>query len=427
MEGLKKLFKYLKTNFLWTKIVNPKDISEPIVKAIQGKENPSEFKVNNPNDIYNPIVSAIENKQYPSFPEIPSFPDLKPEFSKLGETFKEEIKKLDKEIVVKNDLSQLLSLFRTNKDKGDLIKVLKEIRDKRTPEQIDYTPIINSLISVVENKNIDLSKIESLLETISKLKTFEIPQNLINKDRIKVEVDRTGGGGWNPGETTLINKAGIPQNPPTYEKQNEIIEKLTDLIEAQGDISIDAEQINLNTDGIETLLTSIRDYLDTVETKLQSLIDKDFATQTTLALIKAKTDNLDTALSGIKTGTDKIPSSPAQESGNLASIKSKTDNIPTNPTSEATTITEYNITMTNANTEYSQALPANTKQIQVQCRGSYDVRYAFTTNKVATPTAPYFTLKAGMSIHEDKLNLSSKTIYFACGTASQVVELLVLT
>jgi len=95
--------------------------------------------------------------------------------------------------------------------------------------------------------------------------------------------------------------------------------------------------------------------------------------------------------------------------------------------SPATTISEYNITMTNADTEYSQALPTNTKIIQFQCRGDYDVRYAFTTGKVATPTAPYFTLKAGCTAQEDSISLSGKTIYFACSTAAQVIELLVFT
>ena len=95
------------------------------------------------------------------------------------------------------------------------------------------------------------------------------------------------------------------------------------------------------------------------------------------------------------------------------------------PTS--TTITEYAVTLTNANTEYSQALPANTKMVQFRCRGLYDVRYSFTTGKVATPTNPYQTLLAGLSAHDDKLNLSSKTLYLACSTAGQVVEMTVYT
>jgi len=101
--------------------------------------------------------------------------------------------------------------------------------------------------------------------------------------------------------------------------------------------------------------------------------------------------------------------------------------VATSTDTRATTPNEYNITMTNADTEYSQALPSGTKAIQFQCRGDYDIRYSFTAGKVATPTAPYFTLKAGCAAQEDNLNLSGKTIYFACSTAGQVVELLVFT
>ncbi len=92
-----------------------------------------------------------------------------------------------------------------------------------------------------------------------------------------------------------------------------------------------------------------------------------------------------------------------------------------------TTINEYNTTCTVADTEYSQALPAATKKIQFINRASYDLRYAFTTGKVAGPTAPYFTLKAGQTYFEIDLDLTSKTIYFASSHAGDVVELLVFS
>ena len=90
----------------------------------------------------------------------------------------------------------------------------------------------------------------------------------------------------------------------------------------------------------------------------------------------------------------------------------------------ATTVTEYNTTMTNADTEYSQALPAGTKKFQIRVRDGTAARYAFTTGKVAGPTSPYFTLGAGEVYYEDNLNLTTKTIYFACGSAGKIIELL---
>lgn len=83
-----------------------------------------------------------------------------------------------------------------------------------------------------------------------------------------------------------------------------------------------------------------------------------------------------------------------------------------------------NITMASANTEYSTALPANTVAMTFQCRGDYDIRFSYQTGKVASPTAPYMTLKAGMIYYETNLDLTSKTLYVACPTAAQVVEVI---
>ena len=90
----------------------------------------------------------------------------------------------------------------------------------------------------------------------------------------------------------------------------------------------------------------------------------------------------------------------------------------------ATTPVIYNVEMTNLDTQYSQALPANTKILEFNCREEgFDVRYSFETGKVATPTAPYKTLKAGAIKTVDGLNLTSKTLYFACGTAAKNIEI----
>ena len=89
----------------------------------------------------------------------------------------------------------------------------------------------------------------------------------------------------------------------------------------------------------------------------------------------------------------------------------------------ATTPTVYNITLTVANTEYSQALPANTKDLRFRCRTLYDVRFAWVTGKVATPTAPYLTLSAGCDYCSDGNNLASQALFLASATAGVVVEL----
>jgi hypothetical protein len=89
------------------------------------------------------------------------------------------------------------------------------------------------------------------------------------------------------------------------------------------------------------------------------------------------------------------------------------------------TPTIYNVTLTNAVTEYSQAMPANCRRITWQCRTAFDVIYAFVTGKVAGPTAPYMTLKAARAYDSGVINQAAapSTLYLASATAGVVVEI----
>lgn len=100
----------------------------------------------------------------------------------------------------------------------------------------------------------------------------------------------------------------------------------------------------------------------------------------------------------------------------------------------ARTPTTYNLTLTNADTEYSQALPANTRQFSIQCRTGYDVRMAFVTGKVATSAAPYATIKANGAYSSpesvdvaNSLQSASLTLYFASSQAGVVMEIICWT
>jgi hypothetical protein len=88
----------------------------------------------------------------------------------------------------------------------------------------------------------------------------------------------------------------------------------------------------------------------------------------------------------------------------------------------ATTPLEDNVPMTNADTQYSSVLPAGCKKFSIQVRDGTAARFAFTTGKVATSIAHYETLPADSIYYEDNLNLTSKTIYFACAVAGKVME-----
>ena len=98
-----------------------------------------------------------------------------------------------------------------------------------------------------------------------------------------------------------------------------------------------------------------------------------------------------------------------------------------NQQAAVTAATIYNVTMTSADTEYSQALPANTKRFSLQCLTNFDVRFAFVTGKVAAPTAPYALVRAGMNYYEENLNLAAVTVYVACADAAKVAEIVAWT
>lgn len=91
---------------------------------------------------------------------------------------------------------------------------------------------------------------------------------------------------------------------------------------------------------------------------------------------------------------------------------------------KATTPVIYNVTMTNLDTEYSQALPANVKKYTIQTRDGTAFRMAFEAGKVAAPTEPYFSIETDGFHHEDSIEPASLTLYFACGSAGKVAEIL---
>ena len=90
--------------------------------------------------------------------------------------------------------------------------------------------------------------------------------------------------------------------------------------------------------------------------------------------------------------------------------------------------TIYNTTMTNADTEYSQAL-TGVHKLAVNVRGGVadnSFRLAFVTGKVATPTAPYLSIPANQQYLLDNVNIANMTIYIAGSVAGMIVEIEVI-
>ncbi len=87
--------------------------------------------------------------------------------------------------------------------------------------------------------------------------------------------------------------------------------------------------------------------------------------------------------------------------------------------------TILNVTMTSSNTEYSLTIPAGTKKLQLATADGTAFRVAFEANKVASPTAPYFTVPANTMLDlTDVYFDSAETLYVACGSASKVAQVL---
>lgn len=114
-------------------------------------------------------------------------------------------------------------------------------------------------------------------------------------------------------------------------------------------------------------------------------------------------------------------------SGPLTDTQLRATAVPVD--SKTATPTLYNITCTAADTEYSQALPANCRRVELQARSEAAIRLAFGTGKVAGPVAPYMTLKSGDAYDSGPINqgASPSTLYLASAVAGTVVEILAWT
>ena len=86
----------------------------------------------------------------------------------------------------------------------------------------------------------------------------------------------------------------------------------------------------------------------------------------------------------------------------------------------------YNVDMTTADTEYSQALPAGTKKFALSIIGGAaadNFRLAYAAGKVATPTAPYLQAAQSQGYESPEVNLTGVTVYFAASTSGGIMQI----
>jgi hypothetical protein len=114
------------------------------------------------------------------------------------------------------------------------------------------------------------------------------------------------------------------------------------------------------------------------------------------------------------------PASRAVTNAGTFAVQATDASLPTTPAI-------YNVELTTADTEYSQALPAGTKKFSVSVQsgdGTGTFRFAFATGKVATPTAPYGIRKDDAEYYEDGVNLTGATLYLAHSAGSVTAQII---
>ena len=81
----------------------------------------------------------------------------------------------------------------------------------------------------------------------------------------------------------------------------------------------------------------------------------------------------------------------------------------------------YNVVMAAANTEYSQALPANTKKFLIKLRSTNAfLKIAFAEGESATN---YINIPQGSSLNREGIEVSQLTLYFQSTLPNQVCEI----
>jgi len=264
---------------------------------------------------------------------------------------------------------------------------LSELRDAlagTSPDNKTLKDLYDELTSILAQLDVALSTRASEL-TLGQIKT--------NTNNIGTPLQ----------DTKIANT--IPQEATTYEPKISINKDNVGLAKEGGNLASILSQLDIT-------LSALRDALRGASTKDFSTLEADV--ESVYSKLNAQLDITISALRDALKGAS---------SKDFSTLEAELDKKP----DEATNPNEYTVTLTNADTEYSQSLPAGTKALEFWARESVDIRFAFTSGKVATPTEPYFTLKAGTTYYKENINLTGKTLYLASSVAGSHVEILAWT
>lgn len=243
MQFMEALIKFLRNQFrvgyFNVKLLNPKDVSDPIVGAI--KSIPDAATIKNPEEISSGIIEAQKETTQAvkdiTFPEQKEL-DLKPLYEKFDEL---------KTAIDKKELSVTVGETKIDVDTKGIISSVERLqqavegsKDTIEPQEvIDYTELLGEVIKNLEKPGYDYSKIEELLGVISKK---EVVLPLDEKGRVKVSVDKVSMGGRGSLSSTESAKLFTLA---TEEKQDAMISNLTPFA---GPVTTNVTLTNADTD-----------------------------------------------------------------------------------------------------------------------------------------------------------------------------------
>lgn len=211
------LVNQIRDGFFHTKLLNARDISDPIVKAINEKEH----DVLNPDDVSSPIVgelkrvhNAITTREVVKEVTIKNIESARTDMSGVLEGLKKLLNKKESKVPEIN-LKPVLKALQ---------KIEDRIPEYKEQEIIDYTLMLDEMCKIMETKHYtkELSGILGALESFQEsLKNFELPQLPLNeKGEVKVEKARIFFDG------KVQNERGAYINPLTEETGKEINENI---------------------------------------------------------------------------------------------------------------------------------------------------------------------------------------------------------
>jgi len=155
--------------------------------------------------------------------------------------------------------------------------------------------------------------------------------------------------------------------------------------------------------------------------RLLTLVSQSTAASLNATVVQATAANFNATVNLSQVGSSSVTLGQ-KTSANSIPVTLSSDGV---TCKESITPTIYNITCVSGNTEYSQALPANSKRITIRARTkTHDFKFSYTSGQSG---GVYMSLPGGDHYWEDMLNLTSKTLYFQSTTAGAVLEVVAWT